>query len=603
VVTVRFDDIVRVGSGNAAVANAGGGSVQAGPARAQGRVLTIPLRDHLRRGDYSVRWSIVSDDGHLERGVLAFSVGTGVAPGNAVLTAKTPLGWWAVVARIAFYFGLLTAAGLAVFGLRARDLPGLQRPLAHALFFSLLLAFLGVSGVVQEAASGTRNAHVLDVALAVSLVGAAAAALAPRVAWLLPVAGGCALALLAAPTFSGHALDPSQPRWLSIPADLAHTTAAAVWLGGLVALLTLVPRLATRAEATRRVSQAAFAAVPLLAAAGVLRAVTELSGVDQLWTTSYGRALLIKSALFVPALALGWLNRARLLEATRALRRSVRGELVLLAAIVGVVAVLVQLRPGRDAATAVAAPPVAAQPPVLPPKGAVVDAAEAGALAVGVARSPLATTVTLLGPDGTGVNGQVVLVDGARALACGAGCYRGPARPGPLRVTVNGRPLTFAVSRSAPAAAALLARATRAYVGARTIVFDESLRSGPTGGIETRFTVKAPHGLAYRIRGGPDAIVIGAQRWDRTTATAPWVQSQQTPLQVTQTYWRHPTNAHLVAPRTLTFLDRSLPAWFRLTLDRRGRPLRLRMTAAAHFMTEHYLRYDAPVTLSPPPSR
>jgi hypothetical protein len=27
------------------------------------------------------------------------------------------------------------------------------------------------------------------------------------------------------------------------------------------------------------------------------------------------------------------------------------------------------------------------------------------------------------------------------------------------------------------------------------------------------------------------------------------------------------------------------------------------MTAAAHFMTEHYLRYDAPVTLSPPPSR
>jgi hypothetical protein len=34
VVTVRFDDTVRVGSGNAAVANAGGGSVQAARTRA-----------------------------------------------------------------------------------------------------------------------------------------------------------------------------------------------------------------------------------------------------------------------------------------------------------------------------------------------------------------------------------------------------------------------------------------------------------------------------------------------------------------------------------------------------------------------------------------
>jgi len=41
----------------------------------------------------------------------------------------------------------------------------------------------------------------------------------------------------------------------------------------------------------------------------------------------------------------------------------------------------------------------------------------------------------------------------------------------------------------------------------RTAVFDESLSSGPTNGIQTRFTVVAPNRLKYQTRGGPSAIV------------------------------------------------------------------------------------------------
>ena len=41
------------------------------------KTLVIPLRRGLANGDYSVRWSIFSDDGHLESGVLAFGVGAG----------------------------------------------------------------------------------------------------------------------------------------------------------------------------------------------------------------------------------------------------------------------------------------------------------------------------------------------------------------------------------------------------------------------------------------------------------------------------------------------------------------------------------------------
>jgi copper transport protein len=600
-VVVTFDDTVRVGSGNAAVANATSESVLDGAAHARGRVLTIPLRPKLGNGDYSARWSIVSEDGHREQGVIAFAIGAGSASPTSVLTAHASLGWWAAAFRVLFYLGLLTGAGVAVFAARTRDLLRAAQPqLAHLLFFSLLVAFLGASGVVHDAPSGTRNALVLDIALALSIAGAAAAALAPRMPRLLPAAGVCAIALAATPTFSGHALDANQPLWLSIPADLAHVAGAAVWLGGLVALLTIVPRLANRREATRRVSQAAFAAVPVLALGGLLRAVTELNAVHEAWSTSYGRALLVKTALFVPLVALGYVNRTRLLTATEALRRSVRLEIVLLAIIVGTVAVLVQLKPSREARAAAPAPVTSLAPPVLPPRDAVVDAQELGDLGVGVARSPSATLVTLLGPDGTGIDGRTVTVDGTATTSCGAGCYRAGPHDGALQVTVDGDTLTFRVSATAPDATALLARVTHAFRQASSIVFDESLRSSPANGIVTRFTLKAPSGLSYVIRGGAQAIVIGTRRWDRTTPTGRWVETQQSPLQVTQPYWHEPTNAHLVAPGTITFLDRSIPAWFRVTIGAHSRPTVMHMTAASHFMVDRYRSYDAPVTLSPP---
>src|SRR5436305_1289423 len=79
-VTVFFDDRVRVGQGNAAIANDSGRSVLSGQPVARGHTLVLPIRRRLANGDYSIRWSIVSDDGHPERGVLAFGVGAGRAP-------------------------------------------------------------------------------------------------------------------------------------------------------------------------------------------------------------------------------------------------------------------------------------------------------------------------------------------------------------------------------------------------------------------------------------------------------------------------------------------------------------------------------------------
>jgi copper transport protein len=608
-VIVAFDDSVRAAKGNAAVDNTSTSSVLGGAARAHGRTLVIPLQPHLRDGAYTVRWSIVSDDGHREQGVLAFAVGAGSASPTPILGAAVPLTWNDILLRTLYYFGLLSAGGAAVFWLLTRRILGdaLQRPLAHLLFFSLLLVFLGGSGIVHAAPPGTRFALVLKVALTLSLVGGAAAALAPTIPRLLYVAQGVALALLAAPTLAGHALDRDQPRVLSVATDLAHMASAAVWLGGLLAIVYVVPRAApddaTRNAAVRRFSTAALVAVAVLGVTGITRAVTELGAVSQLWSTSYGRALLVKTAVFIPLLAVGWLNRAVLVRVFARLRRSATVEVVAICFIVVAVAVLTELRPGTASSRAVAAPLAAAQPPVLPPLDAVVEGRELGSLVVAVARRPGNAMVTLVGPDNTGVDGRRVRIDGRAATGCGSGCYRAPAATrGPLRVSVGDRTLTFHTPPRAPDATRQLRALTRRYRSAKTIVFDETLASSPTNAQTTRFVVVAPNRLSFVTRDGPAGIVIGNRRWDRLARGAPWLASGQSPLDVTQPYWRSPTNAHEIAPGVFTFLDRRLPGWFRIDYPS-VMPRTMRMAAAAHFMVDRYVGFDMPASVSPPPSR
>jgi copper transport protein len=354
-VVVEFDDTVRLGSGNAAVANASRRSVLSAPASAAGRVVTLPLARRLPHGEYTARWSVVSEDGHREQGVLAFAVGLGSPTPHAVLSAAPAVRSFDLLVRTLYYLGVLVGAGTVVFGLLARPLLGarLRRPVAGLLFASLVATFVGASGLAADAAAGTRFARVLEAALLVSLVGAAAAALAPIYAPLLAAAGACALALTAAPALSGHSLDRGQPRVVAPLLDLAHTLAAAVWLGGLVAALWVLPRAARdsweRRAVLRRFSSAALVAVCVLAVSGIGRAATELGPVHELWTTSYGWALLAKSAAFIALLAVGALNRSLLERGSPLFTRSVAAEIVAVAAVVVVVGILTQLRPGREA--------------------------------------------------------------------------------------------------------------------------------------------------------------------------------------------------------------------------------------------------------------
>jgi copper transport protein len=634
-VTIRFDDNIRALGGTTVVANSDKRPVIAGKPHASGRILVIPLRK-LSDGDYTVRWQVLSDDGHTVEGVFPFAVGAGRGPPSAALSAGGTTLTRDVISRWFFFSGLLVAVGVALFlplawrpALRAAGVDEDERALWPLAFVGFFLAFLGASALIPHLGAGTtRFGLAYEVGGIVAVVGATLSAIALVDRRFGRGAFICALALLPVPSIAGHALDRGQwPRPLNLAADILHVGAAAVWVGGLLALAIGLPRAGRRLSAEQRsrfgaalvprLSAIALLSVLVIAATGLIRALSELSAFSQLWSSGYGRAILVKSGLLVVLISLGWLNRARLVPRLRlsALRRNVALELVVLGGVVIAVAFLTDLAPGRQLARAVAHP----QPPrpiAAPPPGATVLAGESGDRAVGLAILPGGRLeATVLGQDNDGVDGLSVgfRADGKTvgATPCGPGCYRAKDRIRVSRVTVllDSGPVAFAIPRRAQPAQALVAEARRAYAGLRSLVIHERLASSPRNRITTTWRIVAPDRLTYVTSAGSRAIVIGGRRWD-AQGKGPLVRSAQAPLELPGAQWGpRSLNARALAwtrvggrrARLVSFFDPGLPGWFELAVDpRTHRPLTLEMTAAAHFMHHRYTDFNDRMTIAPP---
>ena len=261
--------------------------------------------------------------------------------------------------RTLFLLGALGAAGSACFaGLVLRPL-GLEADLvrreAGLLFTFFLLAFCGADALAHTTgAAGTRFDRAVTVAAVAAGIGAAAAALMPldrRLSGRRGARGG------GRPRLSGRGR--ARLRRRSAAADRPDRGSAAPRRGGrmggrhrvLLAVLGRISALSRRA-AVSRFGTIAGTAVGLLAVAGVTRAVTGLDSVSQLWSTGYGRVLLVKSALLAAAAALAWVNRSALADGLSRGRRALVLEVAALAAILVAVGVLTELRPGRRAARA-----------------------------------------------------------------------------------------------------------------------------------------------------------------------------------------------------------------------------------------------------------
>jgi copper transport protein len=235
---------------------------------------------------------------------------------------------------------------------------------AAALAAVLSLAAIGaVGGLATLAASPFALAPWrFGLTTTAAASGIATAAGAAVVAAALPghrrLACVGALLATAGPALTGHAAAAGMAAQLL---QALHTTAAAFWIGALWPLLVLVRSGdAGTEQAARRFAVRATAAVAALAIAGTWLALTHAGGLAALADSGYGMLLAVKLASVAALLALGAINRWRLVPrlaresgarewgARRALAATLRADLALAALVVATTALLVHTPPPHD---------------------------------------------------------------------------------------------------------------------------------------------------------------------------------------------------------------------------------------------------------------
>jgi len=170
-------------------------------------------------------------------------------------------------------------------------------------------------------------------------------------AWL-PLGIGV-LALAASPALSGHAIGAPRLVALAVAADTLHVLGAGAWLGTLlVIVVAALPAVSSAAPGTLlamldRFSPLALASAGAVVLSGAFASWLHLGALDALWTSPYGRTLLVKLGIVACVAALGAYNwrvvtpRLRATGEGAALRRSALVELSLALLLVVVTALLV----------------------------------------------------------------------------------------------------------------------------------------------------------------------------------------------------------------------------------------------------------------------
>ncbi len=191
-----------------------------------------------------------------------------------------------------------------------------------AAVLSALLTLASVLGVpLSEAASPSifttyawdvedvRALLIAAVIAAVVSVGAILTVELTKVTiWL-----ALALVAVAAPATAGHAAGLGDHS-MALTNSVVHAVTASVWVGGLIALGAVVwPKAGDVSVAAQRFGYLAIASVILLTVSGLGNAYVRLGAPSDLFTSGYGRLVLIKAALLIVLVATASWIRRRLL--------------------------------------------------------------------------------------------------------------------------------------------------------------------------------------------------------------------------------------------------------------------------------------------------
>ena len=652
----------------------------------------------LPRGSYQVEWhSVSAEDGHEVEGSFSFGV-RARAIGGAVASVQSPLaglGWLRMLIRTGMYATLFLFAGAvmlrALLGARAnalwllpravRDQLGAQQAAEIERWERSLVTDAGLLAVALAAASalidtqlaaGNLSPQSIDAYLLTNTPGLAQVWLVGLLAMALcgAVIGARASAVfvtlaLGALVLSGHA-DSTSPRGLALAIDWLHVVAGTAWLGGIAVLAFVwLPRLRTAERALRRAVMAdllprfgrvALPAFSLVALTGMINAYIYVRQPSQLWDSSYGRALLVKSALVVLIALVSYTHafrlRPRLLAANphpdakleRRHWRLVGIEPVIGIALAASVAVLVsfgtpaQLAAGR--ALAADQPLAVCNPCILP-----LPSANQLSVAAYVRSDVVAGWFTR---HAGRLEGQIRVLDlnnqpastpfeivGASSisLSCGLGCraFTINGTPAAVRVILNpdrGNQTAALLTRWRPGASALalriLLRAQATMSRLHSFEDTESTTSVPGYSAIVHYRLQAPDRVAFVTyvvhqprtpqREG-QAVEIGGRAWTREPgspwqprapegtlpfATASWFQ-WSTYAQATRLIAITGKHGRRVAK--ILLMDPGVPAWWTVTVDlATNRVLGGTLISPGYVETERFGAFNDTPPIHPPTS-
>jgi copper transport protein len=475
VITLTFNEAVTLVGTPVTLAGPGGQRSGLGPAReSAGRsVVSVPVTGRLAHGVYTVSWQVISSDGDLVGSEFRFAVGPAPASLSSAAVSAAPSApgqWPTAILRWALFAALAVALGGAGRAGAGRAVPGACPPVPLPSPWALRASLLGVVAGAGLAAlltgsgnlvSGVAHLSVLrllssgpGVIAAVEVASFAVAAALLR----LRRPGWAAVPLLAVVGAEGLRAHPvSVAGTGGAVLTWAHLLAAALWAGMLLYVVRAAIAWREHPAAVRALVRLyAWAAAWLFAlvvVTGLVAALVLVRPLSDLFSTGYGRILLVKAGLVGVAAALAlagrrWLRHRPAPGAGPAV--ATRVESGTLAGVLTVAALLTTLAAPALAGSGGALPfPPPASGPVVPLGGragevGIYAIASAGQIVLqlatpeenGAAEPRFTVAMTLAGPHGT-----------PRALpvrGCGPGCMVAPVmwKRGDnlltLRVTASG---------------------------------------------------------------------------------------------------------------------------------------------------------------------
>ncbi len=337
-------------------------------------VLVAPL-PALPGGEVTVRWRLVSDDGHPLTGRVVFTLPAAAAPATTAPTATagstvpvTPTTAPVVGADAADGGSEVVAVPVADDG--GGGTPGFVRWfLRYGSYLAIMLVVAVVltdrwvwPGVAARAPfTAVVDASLLAVTVLAGLqllvlasdfsgaspwaafgdldralqtdagFGLALRMLLAAVVWLLlmrmtivseqvrwTAVGGAGILLLGTWAWAGHAKSQRWPE-LGVPVDIVHHAAAALWIGALAIVGVVAMRVLPADERARvlgRLSATAMLSVVVIVATGVAQTVRLVGSPTSLLDAAHGKYLVAKLVVLAAMLALAAANRRRLAAPT-----------------------------------------------------------------------------------------------------------------------------------------------------------------------------------------------------------------------------------------------------------------------------------------------